>query len=171
MELLVSSHGNQIGTHQTPSTTRYSTTKYRGIKASLHPLPCKRNQITYHTATKNCLLRLTSFHTVCQSSVPWMEDGHCRTTCRLDHKSILILVWQLMFTMPSPIVHPNTIALLPIEIHLFEGSPVIIGENVTIYMALSKPASKPVQFQLWNRNTRKFTNFPCESAMQTYMEH
>lgn len=76
-----------------------------------------------------------------------------------------------MFTIPSPIAHLNTIDLLPIEIHLFEGSPVIIGENVTVYMALSKPASKPVVFQLWNSNTRKFTNFPCESATQMHMKH
>ena len=85
-ELLVSSHGNQIRTHQIPSTTRYSSNKHGGIITNLLPRKC--NQLTYHIATKNCLLWLISFHSVCQSSVPWMEDGHCRTTCRLDHKPI-----------------------------------------------------------------------------------
>ena len=56
----------------------------------------------------------------------------------------------------------NTIALLPIEIYLFQGSPVLYADNATVYMLLSKPASKPVQFQLFDGNTKKFTNFPCK---------
>ena len=63
------------------------------------------------------------------------------------------------------------IELLPIEIYLIGNSPAIIGENnVTVSMLLSKPPSKPVLFELWNGNVKKFTIIPCKLAMHGAMQ-
>ena len=62
----------------------------------------------------------------------------------------------------------TTTALLPIKVYLIQGSPAVIGNNATVFMSLSKPASKPVVLQLWNSVTRKYADIPCKNAYKHY---